>query len=266
MSLNPGETCSTAANVPAPSVPFPLTGTFNYEPSTGGSCDTTPNNVAWFRYTPASTGWYDVYLANNTGTTAYARVAIFETAACAPRGPEVKCVLDDTKKTVSALTYLEAATEYLIMFYTNGETYTMVDPSITITPTGPPPPATVCATAADLTGQSFPYSLVGDFQDDATGGSCDTAATNIVWYLFTPATSATYTIDAVNATVMNSYSRLAVFETASCVPYGAEVGCVTASDTLITLSVPLTAGTTYLILFYTDGPTWQMLNPSITIT
>ncbi|MBW2457663.1 MAG: hypothetical protein JRI68_24375, partial [Deltaproteobacteria bacterium] len=52
----------------------------------------------------------------------------------------------------------------------------------------------------------------------------------------------------------------------SCAPFGAEVGCTTYSGKSITLSnLSLTGGQPYLIMFYTDGESYTMINPQITI-
>ena len=105
------------------------------------------------------------------------------------------------------------------------------------------------------------------FSNSGTGGSCDTGATNAVYYTYTPATTGTYTITATNAdTSTNPWSRLAVFETAACSPYGNEVLCETAMSNAITSSsMTLVAGTTYMIMFYTDGSSYIMVDPTIDI-
>jgi hypothetical protein len=143
----------------------------------------------------------------------------------------------------------------------------MVNPTISIVAGPPPQPGEQCFDPVDLTGQTFPVALTGTFPGDSGGGpSCDTTPNNIVWYAFTPSTSGSFTIAANNATSTYAYSRLAVFQGLSCSPKGAEVACQTASSTSISATVNLTAGAPYLIMFFTDGDSFSMVNPSISIT
>jgi hypothetical protein len=44
------------------------------------------------------------------------------------------------------------------------------------------------------------------------------------------------------------------------------VACATSSNKTPSTTVTLTQGVTYLILFYTDGDSYTMIDPSITIT
>jgi hypothetical protein len=251
--------------VSAETFPYQLTGTFGVD-GLGGTCDTTANNMVWFSYTPSSSDWYSVSATNATGTSAGSRLVVWEGSSCAPLGAELSCVSATGKTATASPVYLVQGETYLIGFFTNGETYTMIDPTITIATTAPPLPGEMCVSSVDLSAVTFPYQLTGTFGNDAVGGSCDTTATNIVWYTFTPTVTQSYTISAVNYTATNAWSRLAIFETASCSPYGAQVACATSSNKTPSTTVTLTQGVTYLILFYTDGDSYTMIDPSITIT
>ena len=57
-----------------------------------------------------------------------------------------------------------------------------------------------------------------------------------------------------------------VFEGLSWSPKGAEVACEAENDTYITAPGNLTAGAPYLIMFFTDGTSFTMVDPSISIT
>jgi hypothetical protein len=266
VSFNPGETCGPAIDVSGVSFPFQGSGTFGFETGPGGSCDTTPHNMVWFKYTPATTATFDVSLTNATSTAAYSRLAIFEGGNCASLGAEIQCKTASAK-TVSTSLVMTQGTDYLMTFYTDGDSYTMVNPTISIVAGPPPQPGEQCFDPVDLTGQTFPVALTGTFPGDSGGGpSCDTTPNNIVWYAFTPSTSGSFTIAANNATSTYAYSRLAVFQGLSCSPKGAEVACQTASSTSISATVNLTAGAPYLIMFFTDGDSFSMVNPSISIT
>jgi hypothetical protein len=125
-----------------------------------------------------------------------------------------------------------------------------------------------CADAADVTAAAFPFSLLGSFTDSpATGPSCDIATpTNTVWFTYTPASTGFYSVQLVNQDA-SAYSRLAIYDSAACPPAGAdEVHCSTADAEQIATTVELTMGTTYLIMFYTDGSIYPMTDPSIDIS
>ncbi len=263
----PGEICSSAVDISSVSYPYQLNGTFDDDPSYAGSCDTSPNNAIWYEYTPAATGLVQFDAVNSTSTFAYSRLAVFDGASCSPLGAELDCVTDSSKSVTSSPVYLTVGVPYTIVFFTDGDSYTMVNPQITVTTLPQPPPGAICNTAANLTGQSFPYLLTGTFEDDpAAGGSCDSTPHNTVWYEYTPSSSGTYSISGTNGTTTNAYSRLAVFTGLMCAPLGGEVGCNTSSSKLVTLSnLSLVGGQAYLIMFYTDGDTYTMVNPQITI-
>lgn len=266
----PGGACDAALSATGQSFPYSAPGNFEEDPSNvAPTCDTSVTNAAWFTYSPATTGWYDLSLVNNTTDNSYSRVAVFEGAACAPVGPQLYCGTSSSKThTTNNAILMDAATTYTIVFYTDGDSYAMEDPQLTVTAGAAPPPGGVCELADDVTGASFPYTLTGTFDNDAyLGSSCDATPTNAVWYTFTPTTTQAYTISAVNHTTTAAYSELAVFESNACNPYGTEVTCGDNSDKTISLSgVMLTANVEYLIVFHTDGNTWTMVDPEITIT
>ncbi|MFH2008250.1 MAG: Ig-like domain-containing protein [bacterium] len=261
---DPGQICTTAADISAVAFPYQQSGTFDEDPAQGGSCDTSPTNAVFFQYTPPSTGMYTIDLQNHSTSAAYSRLAIFVTTSCNPYGAQVECVTANSK-TLSSTVALNAGTSYLLMFYTDGNGYTMVDPEISVT-LQTYNPGEVCLEAADVSGASFPYQLGGTFDEDPSqGGSCDTSPDNAVFFQYTPSTSGSYQIDAQNHTLTAAFSRLAVFETVACQPYGPQRACVTSSGKTVGTTVSLTGGTPYLILFYTDGAAYTMVDPEITI-
>jgi hypothetical protein len=261
-TFNAGESCASPVDVTSETFPYTVTGTFDYELGSAGACDSTPNNMVWFSYTPATTESVEITLTNATTTNAYSRVVVFEGSDCASLGTELACVTG-SGKTATASVGLTQGTQYLIGFYTDGESYTMVDPTISITPT---PPGFACGTPEDLTGATFPYQLTGDYTDDSgSGGTCDSTPNNIVWFTYTPSTTGSYTINADNATSTYAYSRLAVFEGVTCSPTGTQLACETASGTSISATLDLTQGTEYLFMFYTDGASYSMIDPTIEI-
>ncbi|MBI5477301.1 MAG: hypothetical protein HY906_00510 [Deltaproteobacteria bacterium] len=261
----PGSTCADAVDLTSTTFPYQLTGTFDDDPAMGGSCDSSPTNAVWFKYTPSASGTYTITIENNTTTGAYSRLAMFAGTSCSPLGTELGC-LTETGTDMVAEASLTGGTTYLILFHTDGNAYTMVDPSISIgkQTTGP---GEFCGTAADVSGATFPYQLTGTFsQDPAAGGSCDTTPTNAVWFTYTPTVTGYYTVSATNHTSTAAFSRLAVFAGPSCSPLGTQRACVTVDGKTASTLVSLTPGTPYLILFHTDGDSYTMVNPSITIT
>jgi hypothetical protein len=159
---------------------------------------------------------------------------------------------------------LTAGVTYTILFYTDGNGFTMVDPEIDIRPLGE---GELCQEAADVSAGPFPYQLLGEFDyDPPVAPTCDDTPNNSVWFAFTPTISAWYDITCTNATTTDAFSRLAVFFSGECDPLGAELTCDTANGTSITGSVFMVADNNYLILFYTDGEVWTMIDPEITIT
>jgi len=258
------EGCSEAVDVSSVSFPFGRTGDFVVDPADGGSCDTTPNNAVYYTYTAPSTGWYTIDLVNNTTDNSFSRVAVFATTNCSPLGVELAC---DTANGLSVSTSVEltAGQAYLILFYTDGDTWSMEDPEISITPLVIGPGAE-CSTAIDVSGVTFPFVVSGTFDlDPIQGGTCDTTPDNAVFFRYTPTSSGWFQIELENDTTTVAYSRMVVFETAACSPYGPEVVCLTANSLDISVNVDLTAGQTYLILFHTDGDIYTMVDPQITI-
>jgi len=262
--LGPGDECAQAIDVTSAALPHTEAGAFDAEVSPGGTCDTTPNNMVFFRYTASATGWYRVVTTNTAGVAGSTRQAIFETAACSPYGAQLACDLSTTASAEN-LVQMTAGQTYLIAFYTGAETTTMVNPQVDIIPYSPAP-GEVCTDAIDVSGVAFPHLVVGDFSVDPTaGGSCDTTPNNAVFFSYTPTATGWYQIDLDNATTTIAYSRLAIFQTTACSPYGAEEACLTSTTTTIGANVELFAGQSYLILFYTDGESYTMIDPTITI-
>jgi len=269
VSAGTGLTCADAVDLSSIGVPNTTVGQFTDSGVPGGSCDTTADNTAWYTYSPAVSGWYDINAVNSdTASIPYSRIAVFETGSCSPYGAEVGCVTDSSNSASITSLYLDAAMTYLIMFYTDGVSYVMVDPTIDIVSGSPPPVGGVCSDPIDLDTTGVPHQELGSFDAvAATGGSCDTVADNAVWYNFTPPVTGWYTVDATNSdTASNPYSRIAIFETTTCSPYGAEVVCQTETSNIINMNnIQLDAGITYTVMFYTDGASYFMVDPTIDI-
>lgn len=130
------------------------------------------------------------------------------------------------------------------------------------------PYGTYCDWPIDVTSVSFPHGVTGVFDDDpAVTTSCtDNTPTNAVWHSYRASTTAQHTILVENATTTNAWMRLAVFNGTGCSPLGSEIDCVQNSSKTVTITVSMTSGQWYRIFTYTDGLTYTMVDPQITIT
>jgi cysteine-rich repeat protein len=264
VSAGAGDLCANAVDLSSVSFPYTLTGTFDWSAEPGGSCDSSPDHQVFFSYTPSTTGWYDIQLTNQSAAGGGTRLALFEGTGCDPRGPELTCETS-TDTSASTRAYLTAGQDYLILFHTGASYDPMEDPRIDISPYTPGVGET-CATAADVTGVAFPYTLTGTFDADVeAGGSCDTSPNNMVFFTYTPPSTGWYQLDLENQSSTLAYSRLAVFEGAACAPYGPELTCVTESSKTPAANLQLTGGQAYLIVFYTDGESYTMVDPILNI-
>ncbi len=262
-----GSNCDTAIDLDAVSLPHQATGTFDSVGQAGGSCDTGADNLVYYTYTPASDGWYQIDFTNN-GSATDNRIAVFVGTDCAPLGAQVACETFSASNYLLDSLYLQGGVTYTIVGYTSSTTATMVDPLINIGAGTVPSAGAVCDTAIDLNAVSLPYQETGNFvSSGVVGGTCDSSADNVAWYNYTPSATGWYSIQATNAgTVPSTYSRLVVFETASCAPYGAQVVCETSSsNTIDVIDLYLDAGTTYTIMFHTDGSSYDMVDPTINV-
>ncbi len=124
----------------------------------------------------------------------------------------------------------------------------------------------LCTDGIDISDAEFPYSVEGSFNVDPLDGfSCDSSPNNAVWYEFTPSESGDYMLSLFNNSATEPWSRVVVLEGTACDPYGEEVTCNTAMSEGISTTVALTGGESYLIAFFTDGPSFTMVDPEIDI-
>jgi len=262
-----GAICSNPIDLDTTGVPHQEIGAFDTNGATGGSCDTVADQAVWYNFTPPVTGWYTVDATNaETASFPYSRVAIFETTACAPYGAQVACQTANDNLISVPNVQLDAGITYTIMFYTDGASYYMVDPTLDIRAQAPPPTGSTCGTAIDLDSVGVPYQAVGTFANiGGTGGSCDITPDNAVWYTWTSPADGWYSIDASNSG-SSTGGRLAIFETASCSPLGTELECVTFTNPGFSLDhLWLASGTTYTIAHYTSSTSNTMVDPTIDI-
>ncbi len=265
----PGDTC--AAPIVAVEGVNSVTRTFTEDLAASSfSCGATPYNVVWYAFTPSATKDYEITAVNATTATASSRLVILEGASCTfPRTADEVLCGTTTTKTITRRAVLDAGTTYLMAFFTNLDSATMVDPTLTIVEYVAPAGSLctdpiVASDGLNSVSDSFTEDLT--LSDTSCGfGSPRRAATNVVWYSYTAGVTGAHTVTATNAST-SSYSGLTVFNGTDCAPTGSEVLCSTQNNRIITRTVNLTEGESYLFLHFTDGDTWPMTNPSLEIT
>jgi hypothetical protein len=283
----PGQHCLTAADITGQTMPFDvdeegepqdcpeganclsLIGTFDDDPSSaGGSCDSSPNNVVWFQYTAEADGPFEFSVINQSETNSYSRIVIYEGTSCGTMGTEINCTTSTNKKP-AATAELEAGKTYLVLYYTDdfgSDSYTTVDPQIKVEPFEYSMGAS-CDTIMEIPIAGETFTSEGNFTGaPAFTTTCsDNDPVNSFWFGFFPVESGTYSVVAVNQTTTFAYSRMSVYEGFSCDPLPTELSCDQAAGKTLTKSMDMVAGTPYMFLFYTDGSSWTMVDPTITI-
>jgi hypothetical protein len=276
ISVGQGDVCSQAFTFTDGDLPFTLSGSFTVDGPIGGSCDTSPNNVAWAQYTAETSGAM-TFSALLSDSEAKARLAVYEGAQCDPVGAELACEASSTNGVSTAVSVVEGSV-YSIAVYTDSEDSLNDDPVLSIEPFSADP-GHHCLSALDVTDLTMPLAaetecpegsncgaLIGEFDDDpAVGSTCDSTPTNAAWFRFTPSSGGNYKISLSNKTETFAYSRGAIFEGTDCGVLATPVVCATEFSKNMDLQAELEAGKTYTILFYMDGDTYTMLDSMIEI-
>jgi hypothetical protein len=265
LCVDNGGACSS----PKPLGPSGVATMFGNAPAivqTLGSCDTdtSPGYGAWFQYLVTESGSYMITATNETETLSHSRMTLYQGIGCGAEAQEVECSIAPDKE-VSTVVDLEANTVYMVHFYSDGPTFTMVNPTVSIQPYEASTTGQNCANAEDISDATFPLQLNGSFTLDGVGGTCDPTATNGVWFTYTASATDNYKL-SVNNQDSSAWGRVAVYQSEGCESLAStEMQCTefTAAGGEIPLS--LEAGQTYKIHFYTDGESYAMTNPSISI-
>jgi len=179
VALGPGDDCTMPIDITAATFPHQETGTFDADPPTAFSCGGTPTNAIWYEYTAATSGTHVISATNATSTFAYSRLVVLDGTACAPLDAELDCVTDNSKTASTTVTFAAGST-YLIAFFTDGDAYTMVDPTITVSISYPVGwcklqwPTTVTATEG-ATEMAYGRIYIAGVTDQTTGPDTDPA-------------------------------------------------------------------------------------------
>lgn len=242
-----GTTCELAATIPAAGGGVVLDGQpFEGRSANPGSCGYSGG--AWFSFTAAQPGCYGI--SSDPGNPLFHAQAVFEGTECDPLGNEVECLpqvsLDNTEL------YLDSGQGCLILVSAAalwqpgaGVTFMTNDPG------------RACQTAYDVSAETFPFQLAGEFPcDTRAAGSCAPYPIgNAGWFKYVPTITGPHTITAQTMGGCNMFCdpTIAVFEGDACAPMGNEIGCANFPDSpSASVTIGLTQGTTYLIEFSLD--------------
>ena len=231
-----------------------------------GICDndTSPGYGAWFQYVVSESGPYMISATNDTETLAHSRLVLYEGAGCGASSVEQQCTTAPGKE-VSMIAELEAGTVYLVHVYSDGPTFTLVNPTVSIQPYEESTTGFSCENSEDVSASDFPAGLTGQFTVDGAGGSCSPVATNQVWFSYTPESTDNFKITVSNED-SSAWGRVVVYKSSGCESLLTfEVECVEFTASGGEVVAAMQEGETYKIQYYTDGESYPMTNPGITI-
>jgi hypothetical protein len=242
-----GTTCELAATIPGAGGGVELDGQpFEGSSANPGSCGYSGG--AWFSFTASQPGCYGI--SSDPGNPLFHAQAVFEGTECEPLGDEVECLPQVSLKNTEL--YLDSGQGCLILV----SAAALWQPSAGVT-FMTNDPGRACQTAYDVSAETFPFQLAGQFPcDTRAAGSCAPYQVgNAGWFKYVPTITAPHTITAQTIGGCNMFCdpTIAVFEGDGCAPMGDEIVCANYPDSpSASVTVGLTQGTTYLIEFSLD--------------
>lgn len=277
-AVPPNDTCAGAAAIPAagpfpyltPLVPDITDATSAGDPLTppclrSGS---TVSRSIWYTFTPAQTALYSLSLAYDTATTVDDTVMAIYTSlgGCAGSFNIVACSEDEVDNRSAIATNLNASTTYYIVVWQfgpdappNGKTAIQLRVNL------PVPPANDHCSGAETIPSSgpFPYLTMTNDTFQATSANdpplpscqrCEGVVSRTIWYKFTPAATATYTISSCAGTATTILDTVMAIYTSSSACGGTftEVECNDTDNDCeedrAAITSFLSAGTDYFIV------------------
>jgi hypothetical protein len=270
----PNDLCSGAEVIPAAG-PFPyysaladVSGATTNSDPPAPACWPLVSRSVWYHFTPAASGFYTLSVSDDTATTVPDTVMAVYTSAgdCAGPFTAVQCNDDAGSRKSGLSLVLSATTNYFIVVWvssaspaiTNGDSLVQLKVSQPVAP-----PNDLCSGAEVIPGNGpFPYlSAVADTalattNSDPPTPQCQSSCSRSVWYRFTPATTAAYTLSTCADTATTVFDTLMAIYTApaGCGGPFTEVACNdNACGFRAAITTTLTAGVTYYVVVWETG-------------
>jgi len=241
------ETCDEAMDVSAESFPFSLTGPSTTNPADGSSCGGTPTNAVWFKFTASTSGGVEVSAHNDSATNGVTPRR-FRDGGLQSYGTELACATSGAVDVSAVLGSDCGTTVPHPVPHRRRPVHDGRSGDISITPA---PDGALCARSDRSLGAQFPLETVGEFTADPVVAPSCRALGHQRRLVQLPRLERLVRDRCHEQTGTNAYSRLAVFESTECDPYGSELACVTNPAPNASAQVLLTQGKRYLILFAT---------------
>jgi hypothetical protein len=277
----PNDLCSGAEPIPSTG-PFPYltaitaditAATITNDPPFPSCVDGNVSRSVWYTFTPATTATYTISTCLDTATTVADTVlAIYRSSGgCAGPFTQVACSDDDCGIRAALSTSLTAGITYYIVAWKWGTLNPSADAAAIQLRVSVPAsaPNDLCGGAEIIPSTGpFPYSTsIADTTLATTSGdpprpSCLNQFSRSVWYRFTPAETASYTISVCRPETATTIfdTLMAVYAAPGC---GGPLTQVACSDDVCgfrsTITAMLDAGQTYFIVV------WEAGNQALTV-
>ena len=251
------------------------------------SCSTTVSRSIWYKITPAMTAPYTFSVCSDTATTVGDTAMAIYTSSGGCGGPFTEVICNDDACGLfglrSSITQpLSASVTYYVvvwMFDPDGTPPSPGETAVQLRVSRPLPPLNDTCPGAEIIPPAGPFPRLTSVSDvllattdgDPPQPSCQSLLKNSVWYKFTPAASATYRISTCAGTATTLLdSVMALYTSAgNCAGPFTEVACSDDDcDLLSSITLPLSAGTTYYIVVwaYENGVALLDANVQLQVT
>jgi len=218
----PGDACSKAIDLTGTSFPHQVSGEFLSELQEGASCQYWENNMAWFKFTPSTSGWHDLSVKSDDAT-ARLEMSLWDGIACNPHDSVLTCGGGATTSSVSAPVNLLAGKAIMFAVGTQSGTQRNLNPTIDLKPKTHDA-GQVCATAIDLSAATMPFAIPASLNlHEEPTTACASQASNQAWFRFAPPSDGWYEVTVTHSA--NVAVGVAVYDGNGCNPKGPELSC-----------------------------------------